>query len=122
MTPQEIKENNILLAEFMGWALVENNSLWKWKDKQGSKICDGGESLKFHNDWNWLMQVIDNIESLDCCDFIKISATYIEIQARLRKGVIFRPTFFDVWDSRIKSTYLACVMFVKWYNQNKGGN
>ena len=111
-------ENNKMLAEFMCLnSIVENNGVF-YKDNNTNNIHE----IKYHSDWNWLMQVIEKIESLDNCDYFKISSEYVEIQARFGKKIIFRPTFFDVDeynDSKIETVYNACLEFIKWYNDNK---
>ena len=46
-----IKEQEIQIESEWGWGLVEQNFLFL-------------EDLKFHSDWNWLMQLVEKIESL----------------------------------------------------------
>lgn len=126
MSENEIKENNKLIARFMGWK-VEKNCFSK-VEKYGDKLQnERGISVKnrdYHSDWNLLMQVVDKIESLgfwtkigghtsfgkqykQCC--IKKQTKDSDI------GYIYE--YEGDWcESKIESTYNAVVEFIKWYN------
>ena len=121
-----IIENNKLIAEFMGWK--EN------KDME-VKLTSGGityyfqkndeacipETMCYHSDWNWLMKVVEKIESIEDgiyqvdilqegCNILKRCALFID----KRVGKLESDT------TKIESVYLACIEFIKWYNeQNK---
>ena len=129
-------ENKKLIAEFMGfeqydgirsesgkyfdyWAKenfscieeqeIEIESQWGFGLKEQDFLF--AEQLKFHNDWNWLMQVVEKIHSLEDCNYkIEISHyTHIDTLPQIiyRKGTM------------IENTYNACVEFIKWHNENK---
>lgn len=136
-------ENNKLIAEFMGF--VESpttNKYWTKRSLEGFGI---GElvDLKFHTDWNWLMQVVEKIET-----------TSYNVPEKFRRGFMkntFKATgviysdyddreeflgwssrcelgFKTLWDStmlgedvkkyntKIEAVYNACLGFIKWYN------
>lgn len=123
MTPEQIIENNILLAKFMGF--IDNGS-----SEDGFLIHPNTNydisisSLNYNSDWNWLMQVVDKIESIivdeDNSFNVTIGATnYCVIQNS--NGELYE-SIEDYGDSKLMTTYIACTAFVKWYNQNKGGN
>jgi len=117
MTPQEIKENNILLAEFLGAELEETESnlfvycleMPSHTDLSGYKkeFYEPNE-LQFHFNWNWLMQVVKEV-----------------IRKANQK---FSDEDLDIYlqnslaTADISDVYICCVECVKWYNQNKGGN
>jgi hypothetical protein len=96
-------EDNKLLAEFMGkeW----HNSFFAGV----SIISPSNITYKFDTDWNWLMQVVEKIESLGCRVEIINSTSKIE-------PIITHSEYI----TKIEAVYNACVEFVKWYNeQNK---
>jgi hypothetical protein len=57
--------NNILIAEFMGVNVVTLDEIRANRNPIFSN-ADGYtvDELKYHSDWNWLMQVIENIDHL----------------------------------------------------------
>lgn len=59
-----IEEQEIEIESQWGWGLVEQNFLF-------------AEQLKFHTDWNWLMQVVEKVESLG--NEVLINTHYIQI-------------------------------------------
>ena len=56
-------ESNRLIAEFMGMNCHDNDkNLFVFNTKDGNDVISIHE-LKYHSDWNWLMNVVDKIES-----------------------------------------------------------
>jgi hypothetical protein len=99
-------ENNILLAEFMQPSF---NGFGTY-DFDGQLLTK--EYLKFHSDWNWLMQVVEKIESLGVVVEVRENVCYIEETSK--------EYFSELEVTKILATYKACVHFVKCYNeQNK---
>ena len=100
-------ENNKIIAEFM------------IKQEPTENFCVGSigqevgvftgikteyfkyEDLKFHSDWNWLMEVIKQI---------------------VESGIFIRydnnKFYKNISKFEIKSSYKSCVEFIKWYNKN----
>jgi hypothetical protein len=83
-----------------------------------SYTCDN--SMLYHSDWNWLMEVVDKIESLDSeipTLSIQITNNHISI------AVNATPLYTDIRQfskiSKIQTVYNACVEFIKWYNGQK---
>lgn len=68
MTQQEILEYNKRCAEFLGW-YYENNKWLKLESLKSGVIavlkCNSDFDLKFHSDWNWIMEVVAKIQLLD---------------------------------------------------------
>lgn len=120
MTPEEIISNNILIAEFIGIKGEEQkvyrslydefpNRTLLFKTKFGKYTS---KSLKFHSDWNWLMQVVGAIE--------KTNYGSLEIQSKNLVWAHYnKQTITYYKDTLIKNVYNACVQFVKWYNNHK---
>jgi hypothetical protein len=99
-------ENNILLAEFMQPSF---NGFGTY-DFDGELLTK--EYLKFHSDWNWLMQVVEKIESLGVVVEVRENVCYIEETSK--------EYFSELEVTKILATYKACVHFVKcYYEQNK---
>ena len=116
-------ENNkiIAIAEFLGYVLRGKNT-YEYKNKLYLV-----EELKFHNDWNLLMEVVEKIESLEfkpktstCIGFdsfgIEIDRTRCDIT---RYGDFTSSLLQGNGKTRIESTYNACLEFIKWYNQQE---
>ena len=104
-------ENNKIIAEFMWWKEQEEDFMFNPKTSGSIYI----KSLLFHKDWNWLMEVVEKIESLG--NYINITGTYTSIGAIEQKNRLF---FIekDSLNNKIEAVYKAVVEFIKWYNKN----
>ena len=113
-------ENNKLIAEFLGWTKKIDkegeetpfyNLPIKFNNPQGVKEYIPLEGFIFDTDWNWLMEVVEKIESLGNNFIIEGNRGFINIpqikQIELRK------------ETKIEAVYNACVEFIKWYNEQK---
>ena len=108
-------ENNKIIAEFM------------IKQEPTENFCVGSigqevgvftgikteyfkyEDLKFHSDWNWLMEVVEKIESLGNVFNIDNKKVYI------LNNVAWCTA--QVGETKIQAVYNACLEFSKWYNE-----
>jgi hypothetical protein len=96
-------ENNKLLAEFVGEIdLKRHNNTFI-------------TSYKYNTDWEWLMRVVEKIESLGHDVFINTCVCRI---TDVGLG-IFEDIECFVNDNKRQATYNACVEFVEWYNNQK---
>ena len=94
------KENNKLIAEFMR---VDQINVDTWLDEN--------EELNYNSSWNWLMPVVEKIESLDIVCFEKNLQEEGDYQALFTKGEdIFICHYAD---TSIEATYKAVVEFIK---------
>ena len=98
-----IKEQEIQIESENGWGLVEQDFLFI-------------EDLKFHSDWNWLMEVVEKIESLGFVFQIHHNVVNI-FNGETKENGIYNETFQG--KTKIKTIYNACVEFIKWYNEQK---
>lgn len=101
----ETTENNKIIAEFMGHHL--EHPLIDWYDPNG-------DDYKYNSSWDWLMEVVEKIESLGNCQ-IDISFNWCKIG--------YKDNTIDSRDylksnSKIQAVYNACLEFIKWYNEN----
>ncbi len=138
-----IFEGNELIAKFIGWR-------WEWKGegnyrafqfyyKDDLRFQDDEKylqeflpALKYHSDWNRLIQVIEVIDSLGypdrederACHTIHYSHIFY-----IHYNYTLGSSHYSWWPSykegrhrceneeRIENVYLAIVDFIKWYNE-----
>ena len=62
----------------------------------------------YHSDWNFLMEVVEKIESLS-------KEQKVINWSRQNKNIFD----FKLTESKIKAVYNACVTFIEWYNEQK---
>lgn len=112
-------ENNKLIAEFLGRNGKINKSLYSWKGIDA--LLSGGwvpiEQTKFHSDWNWLMQVVEKIESLDGHLHICDNDVFVHFPKRVINCIRIDGERLKL--TKIEAVYNACVEFIKWYNEQK---
>jgi len=118
-------ENNKLLADFLGAKQYHKEDDFIYFDETNNMFSNDTisiKNLKFHSDWNWLMSVVEKIESIEdkqgCTFFVEISKERVHIKYYY-KGEEFSNIFAYNYNgkSKIEIVYKACVEFVKWYNQ-----
>lgn len=111
---KEIIEGNKAISEFMGI----------WGNRKGIDVTEP-QGLKYHTSWDWLMPVVEKIESIHDEHHgyfgVHISSNGCTIQAtnfRPDKPIPNPPHYFAdyVYDTKILSTWMAVVGFIKWYN------
>ena len=108
-------ENNKLLAEFLGFELTTDSiSILYYTEDRGLK-----QLPKFHSDWNWLMQVVEKIESLGYnIDTMKVDITKYQSSQFCGIYIDGKRIYTNYCETKIEAVYNACVEFVKWYNKN----
>ena len=124
---KNIIENNKLIAEFLDWEfddlsetfetpflkLVETHA---FGDEQFSCKLQDFE-LEFHRSWDWLMVVVEKIESIEYGIYqVDILQEGCKILERCRLLIDNRVGKLESDTTKIESVYLACVEFIKWYN------
>ena len=101
-------KNNKLIAEFLGYidnGCSEDGFLIHPITNYDVEIS----SLKYHEDWNWLMEVVEKIESLGYR--IEIVKHICRIYLSNKETIIISEN-----TPKIEAVYIACVEFIKWYN------
>ena len=114
---KNIVENNKLIAEFMGLSYCKKHLYEGWykNHEHNHRLCDFN-GLKYHSDWNWLMEVVEKIERLGYVFEIKITGCRIN-QIENGSIIVLR---WEEDKTKIEAVYNACLEFIKWYNeQNK---
>ena len=121
-------ENNKLIAEFLGAKQYDKTDDFIYFDETNNIFSNDTislKNLKFHNDWNWLMEVVEKIENLEfypknstCIGFdsfgIEINKNRCDIT---RYGDFTHLLLQGQGGTRIEAVYNACVTFIKWYNE-----
>ena len=141
MTNQEILEGNKLIAEFMQYSDIDCHEC------KHSGVCnhlqcglstqEKIEQFKFNSSWDWLMEVIDKIESLEGSNpfknnpKVKFQGDHVEIfwYSTYRGDCIYWKNYTGIdnntyqhknqEDSRILAAFRAIIEFIKWYNKKK---
>lgn len=108
-------ENNKIIAEFMELSYCEKYQFegWYTNHEHNYRICDF-DGLKYHLDWNWLMEVVEKIEGLEGKKYYVVIK---HVQCKF-SNYYTEETIANVihTHNKIESVYLACVEFIKWYN------
>lgn len=104
-----------MIAEFMGFKMIN--------DLQISTPNGGGaflNELKYHTSWDWLMPVVEKIESIEdenrCAKYNFNSVQcFVDIVDNNTSEEIVKTDCNNKFDS----TYKAVCEFIEWYNENK---
>ena len=145
-----ITENNKIIAEFLDWEFDDLSETFEtpflklvepqaFGDEQFSCKLQDFE-LDFHTDWNWLMPVVEKIESLNLGN-TTIKTVFSEEDLYINSNVSFLIMYkecyvnffgemkvYENWisvtecNSKIEAVYNACVEFIKWYNKQNKNN
>ena len=98
-------EDNELLAEFIGFDVLSNGH-YQYESELTRTLPE------FNSDWNWLMQVVEKIESLNH----KNNEEHFQLVSFIHHWL--RRKHKEL--TKIEAVYNACIEFIKWYNeQNK---
>ena len=99
-------ENNKIIAEFTGYILRGKNT-YEYNNKLYLT-----EELLYYSDWNWLMEVVEKIESLGFETSLDKNGFFIRINGSNTQSGLFVK-------NKIESVYNACIEFITWYNQQE---
>mgnify|MGYP000858116377 CR=1 len=111
MNNQEILEYNKRCAEFLGWKIVDG--IITWIPEENEFQHEVGYSakgfLKFHSDWNWIMEIVEAINKTQNSKQggdTTHSTLKREVQALLGKAAK-------------EAVVQAINQFLIWYNEQK---
>tara|TARA_R110000824_G_scaffold244397_6_gene433188 strand:+ start:1848 stop:2228 length:381 start_codon:yes stop_codon:yes gene_type:complete len=124
-------EENKLIAEFMGFPkqqdavddrtiayYVGESILWTDNtDNENEYDVFHPDDMQFHTSWNWLMPVVDKIESLGY-SYDRINAD-VFINNQNGENVIPNPMDGNTM-TMIEKTYYVVVEFINEYNRTDG--
>lgn len=136
-------DSNKLIAEFM-----ETAGSVDFHDSKGfvpihwySGCPYKEDELEYHKSWDWLMSVVEKIETIDMseegyqweghdgeiecnnqdiCVEIEKNKCWIYMNLQLDPmHTINEKTHRQKFDTKIEATYAAVVEFIEWYNEHK---
>lgn len=137
MNEMQIIDANFLLANFMGWKYTEPKEYVTFDkvyftphtQSVGRENYSGeyGDSmvfeflideLKFHESYDWIMEVVDKIEAecnlqKEAVYNVNIEQCFVEIIHNHTSDILVK---CDA-DNKLQAIYQACIEFVKWYNE-----
>jgi hypothetical protein len=114
------EENNRMIAEFMGYELVDKEwdlyktpeCMYDIRDTAGDlNMKPAVSEMCFHTSWDWLMPVVEKISE----DFKNNNNFYLYNQYILETN----GEDFLIFRLSLKDLYNAVVQFIEWYNENK---
>ena len=121
---KELLENNKLIAEFMGGKNFDKNGYFEIfipeqvNNLETNKgwVTEVLEWTNYHKSWDWLMPVVEKIESIENYRFdFEIRQSLVEIYDKDEQIDVFQ----EQGDDKREVTYWCVVEFIKWYNENK---
>ena len=160
MTNYEILEGNKLIAEFMG-ATISTQTLFENDDDLETLIIEkysrplffndtlyslfgwmsyeNLDRMCYHSSWDWLMPVVEKIESLGfsvsinngSCSVLFLDNDHYVIRVAYNEDGHFinryLPEDYDWYHTvsekqtitKIEALWVAVIEFIKWYNENK---
>lgn len=109
-------KNNKLITEFMEWTL-DDKDLNSYRKYNGSTFKYSLLSnFKYHTDWNWLMPVVEKIQSMGYwVDYTKGDVFIYDDEYNL---VIPNP-MHENKDTKLSIHYKIVIEFINWYNNKQ---
>lgn len=124
-------ENNKMIAEFMGGLYnnqarlsLQSNEIWLPYHGVCNYKNNNGKCLKYHSSWDWLMEVVEKIESLEneenyyLYDVI-IFPDAVLIESKDIGEIILINKSKGTFTTKIEAVYTACIEFIQWYNEKR---
>jgi hypothetical protein len=123
-----IMDRNRIIAEFMGGLWNEHSKQWgigraEYFDMQLNKKTlknvvraeqhFSNEDLKYHESWNWLMPVVEKIESFDGLS-VHIEGCFCAVNHIKEEAIVQVPICTL---SKIEATFETVIKFIEWYNE-----
>ena len=122
----EAIEGNKIIAEWMGATFNAENSRWTFPIQPTSYYRDDAThvTLRYDSDWNWIMPVVEKIQSIDITPAPNYKGYRIEIVVGgyvKINGFPMPPIFINVSveGNLITAIWKAVVSFIEWHNNLK---
>lgn len=111
-------KDNKLIAEFMavGYDGLHPYTILMLKDNQDTEDVYFQTYFHYHHSWDWLMRVVEQIESMNVS--VTITYKYCFIEAEDQSFNLMQDDS-NCGKNKLESTYMAVVEFIKHYNKNK---
>ncbi len=128
----DIEQGNKLIAEFMGFVrkagALEHYSVPKGQDLHYKAFTLDLKKMTYHTSWDWLMPVVEKIQSLDYFVSIlgdgklpntkELPVNYCNIFKSGFTTEILIDGGLIPSKSKIESVWKSIVQFIQWYNQD----
>lgn len=114
METEKIKEGNRVIAEFMGMKRHNHASYITWEHEKGKHIFES--VLQYNSSWDWLMPVVEKIESLGY--IFAMQSNTVVITSPKSKKPHYKNLYKNDGIKKIECVFIAIVAFINWYNQN----
>ena len=88
-------DKNTLIAEFMKWDILNDMTYSEATKGKWIEL----DKLKFHSNWNWLMEVVKECYSKEH-----------------NQNSYYEAIYYSLADLNIEAIYNAVVAFIEWYN------
>ena len=114
-------ENNKLIAEFMGYKvvykpkIVNGENFFQYID-ENSKYTYCISLLRYNDQWDWLMSVVERIENFGYEFIIVESRCYVKHNTDHSIEELFH---IETIGSKIDTTYKAVLKFINNYNKKQ---
>jgi len=133
MKNDDIIENNKLIAEFMEIEIFDNNFTYALLLASALDLSVNScthfkknilhtvdlDDFEFNSSWDWLMPVVEEIESMGYIVTITQNICIIKASVMGDTTLITRQTGnYSTPDTKIYNTWLALIDFIKWYKEN----
>tara|TARA_R110000772_G_scaffold44113_1_gene101538 strand:+ start:348 stop:710 length:363 start_codon:yes stop_codon:yes gene_type:complete len=119
MNQEEITQGNILIAKFMG------NKEYRLEAFRGSvsTLDNFIENPCYNNSWDWLMPVVEKIETLSFKKgrhfYLHVTQCYVHFRIDRMNNDLFSQWGSGGGHGKLKATYSAVVEFINWDNKVK---
>ena len=115
MTTNEILEGNKLIAEFMGikTKVYSDRPSIVYYDYNG--FMNSTDQMEYHSSWDWLMPVVQKIETMDSCRYkiiLHFEIAFIDDTATRPDSSVIRAS----GNNRLETAYNMVIKFIQWYN------
>lgn len=124
--------DNEIIAEFLDGTKFDESGLCTDSEKKYSYRIGSFEPLRvehlqYHNNWNWLMPVVDKISNMLVygvkIEYSRYSDSKVTLYTAMAHDFDWNNTdchhIQHYGKNVIEITYQAVVEFIKWYNQQK---
>ena len=132
MEQTEILDGSKIICVFMDGEVMDDGMCWFWGHHhvRTTNKCFHIKAVKYHSSWDWLMPVVEKIESSKVDNWpepiksftFRIESKYCLISGHsgiAQPGVFYQTPYGYEPESKIHATWLAVVGFIKWYNSLK---
>ena len=116
-----MEKNNKIIAEFLNWEKIDCRGCVDYvlpKSLAGPIYrFTTRDMLDFDTDWNWLMEVVEKIESLGYWINLHGNISYYNFEIGNNDNNF--KTIIGEEDSKFKAVYDGIIKFINFYNKQK---